>query len=165
MLVTLSELKAYLKITTDEEDERLELIRSAAEDAVKRYCGRSIEYAQYTEVVECSRGMCWLRETPVESVLSVTTLEGEELTVLFVNKAIGVVELAQNYSGYASVEYTGGYITIPSDIKMAVLRLSEHLYSKPAGVTSESIGELKAGYESFPQDVLRLLDVCRRVRV
>ena len=165
MLITLSELKSYLKITTNKEDERLELIRSAAEDAIKRYCGRSFEYAQYTEVVECSSGMCWLKETPVESVLSVTTLEGEELTVLFVSKNIGAVELAQNYSGYTSVEYTGGYKTIPSDVKMAVLRLSEHFYNKPAGVQSESIGELKAGYESFPSDVLKLLDSFRRVRL
>jgi len=165
MLVTLDELKMYLKITGTEEDQRLEQIRSAAEAEVKRYCRRQFEYGTYTEETEAVGGIVWLDETPVESVSEIRTPEGEILTVYRLEKETGVVALEQNYTGPVIVSYTGGLSEIPNDLKLAVMRLAEFFYAKTEGVAAENVGELKATYENLPFSVMRVLEVYRRVRI
>lgn len=165
MLVTLDELKTYLRITGTEEDQRLEQIRSAAESEVKRYCRRQFEYGNYTEETDAAGGVIWLNETPIESVTSVTIEEGEALTVRKVYALSGLVVLEQSYTGMVEVTYTGGLSTIPDDLKLAVLRLAEFFYSKTAGVSAENVGELRATYDELPRDVLNSLDLFRRVRI
>jgi len=165
MLVTLDELKTYLKITTAEEDQRLEQLRSAAESEAKRYCGRQFEKGTYTEETDAAGGVIWLNETPIESVTSVTTEAGEALTVRKVYKDSGLVVLEQSYTGMVEVQYTGGLSTIPDDLKLAVLRLAEFFYAKTAGVSAENVGELRATYEEIPADVLNSLELFRRVRI
>ena len=166
MIVTLEELKMYLKIQGAEEDARLEQIRSAAEDEIKRHCGRNFEKGTYTELCYASGGLITLRETPVSEIQSVETHPlAERLSVLYFDGESGIVELEQAYTGPVRVVYVGGYETPPSDLKLAVLRLAEFFYTKAAGVESESVGELKASYEPLPSDVLKLIEPYRRVRL
>jgi len=165
MLITLEELKTYLRITTSDEDQKLEQIRSAAESEAKRYCKRQFEYGTYTEETDAGGGVIWLNETPVDSVSSVKTPEGETLTVRHIYKDSGLVVLEQNYTGMVEVEYSGGYSAIPADLKMAILRLAEYYYAKTAGVSAESVGELRVTYTDTPMDVLNSLDLYRRVRI
>ena len=163
MLLTLNELKNYLKITGADEDQRLELIRSAAESEAKRYCKRKFEYGTYIESIEAVKGVIWVAETPVESVTEVETPEGETLTVYRTNSETGEIILEQNYSGPVSITYVGGLQTVPNDLKFAIMRLAEYYYAKTEGVTSESIGELKVNYEAIPAMAIRALDLYRRV--
>ena len=142
MLVTLDELKMYLKITGTEEDYRLEQIRSAAEAEVKRYCRRQFEYGTYTEETETIGGVVWLTETPVESVSEVKTPEGAILTVYRLEKETGVVALQQNYTGPVIVSYTGGLSEIPNDLKLAGLGLGGVFFAKTQGGSGGRIGEL-----------------------
>jgi len=165
MLVTLDELKTYLRITGTEEDQRLEQIRSAAESEVKRYCKRAFEYGNYTEETEAIGGIVWLTETPVESVSEIKTSEGATLTIYRLDKGAGMIVLEQNYTGPVKVGYTGGLQNIPPDLKLAVMRLAEFYNVKAEGVAAENIGELKATYDNLPMVVARTLELYRRVKI
>ena len=161
MIITLDELKTYLKITTTDEDARLEQIRSGAEKIVKQYCNNEFKHDTYEEEVYVENGLLHLKNTPVENIEYIKTSEGTELQYDIIFLSAGIVKLQSSYTGLAKVKYVGG--ETPDDIKFATLRLAEYLYNKPAGVASESVGELKAVYE-LP-DVWQVLDRYRKVRI
>ena len=161
-MITLDEVKTYLKINDTSEDARLELIRQGIVESVKKYCGREFEYGTYTEDVYFRQGIGIVKETPVENISSITSTEGETLTVY--KQLHGVIVLNESYTGWATVQYVAGYNVIPHDLKLALLRWCEYIYNKPEGVESQSFEGMNVRFTA-PNDVRLILDKYRRVRV
>jgi len=162
MLTTLENLKTYLGITDQSEDAKLTKILESADRFVKNYCRRNFEYGAYDELVYFYKGLGFVKETPVESIQTVETLEGNTLNVY--KEDGGIITLQEKFTGRAIVSYFGGYKEIPGDLELAVLRLCEYFYLKPEGITMRDIpaGRLQFGDLS---DVLSILDKYRRVRI
>lgn len=162
MLTTLENLKTYLGITDQSEDAKLTKILESADRFVKNYCRRNFEYDAYDELVYFYKGLGLVKETPVESIQTVETLEGNTLNVY--KEDGGIITLQEEFTGRAIVSYLGGYKEIPGDLELAVLRLCEYFYLKPEGVTARDIpaGRLQFGDLS---DVISILDRYRRVRI
>lgn len=155
-MVTLDELKTFLKITDTSEDARLTQILDGVINATKRYCGREFTQDTYTERVDFYSGICAVRETPVTDVTEILTLEGTTLTLSTFSES-GVIEIEEYYDGRAKVTYTGGYATAPDDLKLAILRWCEYIYSKPEGVESQNFEGVSVSYTEAPPFVLDVL--------
>ena len=156
-MVTLTELKTFLGITTSDEDARLQQILDGVENAVKRYCGREFAQASYTERVYFYSGVGTVRETPVSAVSSIVTIEGTTLT-LYTFSESGIVEIQEYYDGRATVTYTGGYSAIPDDLKLAILRWCEYLYTKPEALEGQNFEGISVSYTEAPAFVLDVLN-------
>ena len=71
-IVTLAEVKTYLKITDSSEDDFLTMLLADAVDVAQQYCRRRFEQATYTEYYSgTGTRMLVLRQRPVQSITSV----------------------------------------------------------------------------------------------
>jgi hypothetical protein len=157
-LVTEAEVTAaWPGFDTLDDGEKAALI-SAASAAIERYCRRTFEEDEVTERFDGNgRPRVWLSRRPVASVASVVA-NGETLTAedysfnpetgeLF--RGDGRTE-PRHVMGFPrgtrniTVTYTGGYATVPEDVKRATLVLVRHVSdgtAKTGVLSSESLGE------------------------
>ena len=148
-LTTLSELKTFLGISDSTQDANLEIIRAGVEQEVKIRIKRSLEKAEYIEVVLFANGLGVIDETPIDSITLITNDDGFTYDVDWF--ASGIIKLATDYTGRVTVVYTGGYASTPADIKLAVLKLAEFYYNKPTGVEAYSFDNINARYSLFAE--------------
>jgi hypothetical protein len=150
-LVTKSEYKNYMGITSTNSDSEIDFLIPKVSDLVKSYCRRTfIDYYSDVKIEFFDGGFreLLLKETPVVNVLSVAYSEdyGKTYTNLtkytdWVNRGDAVVCI--NPSGFTEilngyrVNYFGGYDGIPGDLKLAVLDLIEY-YSRNNGAVHSS---------------------------
>jgi len=146
MLVTLQELKDYLKISDTENDTKLNLVLTQADEYIKSQCERNFEYGTYTEKVRIANGVLFLKERPVESITEVIDVSGYEYSVWDFNSETGEVYLEEQIDSIAEVTYVGGYQSIPNDLKMAVIRLAEYLFNNPEGVKNVNFEGVTVAY-------------------
>lgn len=150
MLVTLSDMKTYLDISTSDHDafltSNLELISSVVEN----YCGRkfaSDSYIQtfYKDEYESNRASeLLLYHFPVTEITQVLNQDDEEITEYRVHWDSGNIKYRDSYgtrknffSNTSSIEitYTAGYSTIPLAIQEVVkLLVAERFNKSQAGV-------------------------------
>jgi len=161
VIVTLTEVKTYLKITSDDDDALLEQLRAGTEKFVKKYCGREFEAGTYTEYVLVENGIGWLANTPVTSITSAKLIDGTELNI-YEYMSNGYFKLLESISETIEVTYDGG--ETPDDIKLAVLRLIEYYYNRPEGVKSQSFENTNVTF-GIPDNVKEILDSYKPVRM
>ena len=150
-LVTKSEYKNYMGITSVNSDSEIDFLIPKVSDLVKSYCRRTfIDYFSDVKIEFFDGGFkeILLKETPIVNVLSVAYSEdyGKTYTNLvkftdWVARGDAVVSI--NPSGFPEaingygVNYFGGYDAVPGDLKLAVLDLIEY-YSRNNGSVHSS---------------------------
>jgi len=177
-LVTRSEYKNYLGITSSNKDTEIDLLIPKVSSLVKTYCRRSfIDYYDeaYIEYFEGGYDRFILKESPVKEVLAVkksinygktyTTLteytdwvqDGDLVRVL--NN--GIFEpLIRGYR----VEYFGGFEDLPEDLKLAVLDLIEYYSKNNSAVhvnrdVTPNVTQIQyVATTNFPAHIKRVLD-------
>ncbi len=110
----------------------------SAEGAIANRCG-PLEATSVTSRVP-GGDVLVLPVVPVLSLTSVTPAGGSDLTVadLIVNEASGVVEYTSGATFPASrytVTYAAGRMTLPGDLRLAVLEMTRHLWMSQRGTT------------------------------
>lgn len=148
-LTTLEEIEKYLQTGNIDLDDKIESLKNKAEQRVKSYLGRELEKGTYTEQVSFVKGHGFVREVPLDSVTSVTVDKYPSYTSTFTvdySNSDGHIKLSYQYTGWATVEYEGGYENIPEDIQLAVFRLIEYYINRSAGISSMSFEDTKVGY-------------------
>ncbi|APT75055.1 hypothetical protein LN42_00575 [Marinitoga sp. 1137] len=163
MLISLTELKTYLRIEDTNEDTRLNQILNAVDVKVKKYCKRKFEYGEFTETVYFSDGVGLVKETPLENVIEAKDLYDTNYDIFRIESK-GTIYLDTKFTGYLDVKYTGGYSSIPDDLKFAVMRYCEYLYNKPEGIKSQSFEGMNINFD-IPNDVFEILDMYKVIRM
>lgn len=117
-LVDLPRVKAYLDLTSNDNDALLDDLISGVSDQIERYLGRGIELKSRTEVfdLEDYQDRLFLSAFPVTTVTSVKyditgVFSSGDVSGYYTNKATGVIRLPSSYdeATYAmQVVYTGG---------------------------------------------------------
>lgn len=176
-LVDLDEAKDWLKLTGADDDDFLQRAINDWSDAIETCCNRVFKSAEYTdEVHDGGKLSILLRNFPVTEVTSIT-IDGAALGTddYTTDLASGIIRPAygKRFSGGKGsvlVTYTGGYETIPGDIKRAVKQLValEYYLSGHGRKALAKRGESAPGggsvtYERGPEDQVRIIDrIARR---
>jgi uncharacterized phiE125 gp8 family phage protein len=176
-LITLEEIKAFLKAPpTSEQENILENLIEEVSAAIESYCGRSFEEAERMEYCDGSGiDVILLRHFPVSDVDSVTLVgaDGSKQTVdadlYWLYGEAGILKIkngtwlkgSKNYE----VVYTAGYVAseIPKDLKLAckiwTAILLEEIDRNLFAVQSTQIGDQTVTYDldEIPKKVKQLL--------
>jgi uncharacterized phiE125 gp8 family phage protein len=162
-LVTLSDVKTHLGITTAADDALLAQLQAAADDFVEQYCQRSFAGGSFTEDHPGGGRFAFLRNYPVTAVTSVQVdpdrTFGPETaldpTNYFVHADRGVVESlggpfvpsrpgwpvgADDFPGAVRVAYTTATGQVPAAVGRAYAELVGHWYRQVK--TQVSTGQL-----------------------
>lgn len=157
-LVTLEEYKDYIGINSTGQDTEIEAIIPKVSELVKNVCRRTfVDYVNETKVETFSGGHSnfLLREFPVISILDVEystdygqtytsltefvdyVLDEEDNTIIStaIDSTGNPVPFTKRVNGY-KVYYTGGYETLPEDLKLAVLDLVTYYLKHESAVHS-----------------------------
>lgn len=131
--VSLSDMKAYLKVDySDDDDEITELIkvaRKTVEGYISRKIGSQTLKATWTKYHQTTR----LPYAPINSVTTVKTVDQDTLTTLtedtdYFVQADEYLEFSSAGSTGLEVIYTAGYTTVPDSLLVAIKRLVAKMY-------------------------------------
>lgn len=180
-LITLAEYKAYEGITNPNQDTEITAIIPKVSELVKNYCRRSfIDYIDETKVELFTGGdVLYLKEFPVASISSieVSTDYGKTYSSLVeytdwaldkINDAIVPLNTLKTFpelvNGYR-ISYTGGFETIPEDLKLAVMDLLTYYMKNDGAIHSPKApgsNNVQIEYISttnLPAHIKRVLDL------
>jgi hypothetical protein len=152
MLATAEELRSFL--TLDEIDEtRANLLIESISSEVLKFTDQRFD-AQVTETIYLDGSgtkVILMPGLPVYAVGSVTE-GGTALTVHddFEWSADGILRRvsgcwAQKFRNVA-VNYTHGFVAVPAEVRLLVLRVAARGFVNPTATTNESMGGYSAGY-------------------
>jgi len=171
-VVSLTEVKRHLNITSTTSDEELRALIVVAQEAGERYTGRVFGRRTVTDTCTGGRNAIALTSLPVLSVTSVSedgsALTGDDYTA---DLAAGVLYRADGGTWDASepltvsVVYVAGYTAQPAPDRQGALEMIRHLWDTqrgsmamlPRGADDYNPG---AGY-SIPRRVSELWDLNR----
>jgi hypothetical protein len=183
-LATLTELKAYLSITDSTKDVVLQLLLDAADATVETYCGRDFEAdaTDRTEIVDGkAQRSILLRKYPIVSLtkvernagtLDVPVWETVPASSYRVDSSVGAIDFlcatSRGLNEYRAT-YKGGYAAVPSDVKVAVIKIAAANYARRGadGVNSETVNGDSISFDksAIPMDVETVLSNYRRPHV
>lgn len=181
-LVTKAEYKAYAGIKSASQDDRITAIIPKISALVKTHCGRSfVDYVNDTkeETFDGPAESFWLTEFPVIDLTSVeistdygasyTTID--EFTHYVVSKEDGRLIPTPHMGSFwdsrlrgYKITYTGGYSTLPEDLKLAVLDLVTYYLKNDMSVHSpkapgtNSVQLEYASSSTLPGHISRVLE-------
>ncbi len=178
-LISRAELKAVLSSLSDEVADRL---IDEASAMIAQNAGRVLHAQEVTEVLRCvCTDRLVLARWPVTAITSVT--EGATLvdpadyetdgTLVF--RLSNDVRVAWRIAKL-TVRYTGGYETVPADLKRACLDLCVNLNAmqgRDSTVRSQSVPDVESvsyrdlanGGGLMPEHVMKLIDPYRSIRL
>lgn len=179
-LVTLDDLKLFMRINVNTSDERLKYLINQATDFIERYCQRRFTAETYTNETYDGDGTdeLFLKNWPVISFTSLsyngahnnsgsfTVIDTEDY---WVNTAGGYITKSsifnrgtQNYRA----TYQAGYTVIPYDLQWVCCMLASEAYSQSgsAGIKSESLGDHSITFEAITQSNPRTLSILNSYR-
>jgi uncharacterized phiE125 gp8 family phage protein len=181
-LITLAEYKAYIGISSTNQDTVINTLIPQVSALVKNICSRTfLDYVDEFKV-EISKGSptnrIILQETPILQVSSVEFSEDygktyntlTEYTDYVVDQDADVVEIiATPYFDYIKtnayrISYTAGYETLPSDLKLAVADLVNYYVRNDSAIHSQkAVGANTVQIEyitttNLPAHIKRVLD-------
>lgn len=128
--ITLTQAKAWLRVTHDDEDAIINALITAARQKCEGYCGKGFVSRTVTAIVRNDLGNIRLPYGPVESVTNVYDIDGNELASGDYN-ITGVADKRLGYpmSDYVKVVYTAGYSSLPQQFKTAILTQLAWMYT------------------------------------
>lgn len=181
--VTLEQYKTYAGITSSESDRKLEGLLTRCEELVKNYCGIRFDSASYTEEVDVDGYYIFLNQLPATAITSVEYYDFEgTLTALasteyrlyqdegmleLTLEALGLISESKYKSKQVKVVYTGGYTTIPQDIKQVTMDIVKYYdkseYTPVASANIRTIDYDVFNSISFPPHIRRVLAFYRKI--
>jgi hypothetical protein len=134
--VDLDEVKEHLNIAGTTQDFELASFVQAAITRLEHEVG-PLTPRSFTEMHPPGRIIA-LRKTPVVSVESIT---GTTLTVWDLDTSTALIYPRAPWLGFygfgrITVTYTAGFVTVPADVRMALLELVRHLWTTQRGTVS-----------------------------
>jgi len=189
-LITIAEYKAYAKIQSSAEDDKLTLLIPSVSALVKNYCGRTfVDYASTATTASsisateyCSDGgfFIYTMEQPIINVVSLQTRSTpfESYTTRTVDTEY-VVDKQNDYIyclydevyGFSTgpnavkIVYHGGFLDVPEDLKLAVLDLVRFYIRREsvprAALNSNQISIENTPSVDFPSHIKRVLEIYR----
>lgn len=180
MIISLSELKAYLWITTTDQDTLLNIFIDSANDFVETYIWRELTSQEYTEYKDWDwQRIILLENYPVTTISSFQynqwTIDEEDFvdvddSTYKLSPKIWKIFLTfyqrrwfQNYK----IVYTAWYSTIPWDLKLATLKLAAWYYNNKTSdwIKSETVWWDSITFDTtdISNDVLVILNNYRNV--
>lgn len=178
-LITKSDYKAYMGISSTNQDAVIDLLIPKVSDLVKTYCRRSFNDYVSTPKVDYFNGGIPFFVIPEQPVISIQGLffssdYGQTYTALeqFVDYVlddtlllpIGASEFPYATRGYRLV-YTGGYATIPGDLTLAVYDLMSYYIKNDAAVNAikrTNTTSMQIEYitdTALPSNIKRVIDL------
>lgn len=180
-LVEIDEYKLYAKISSTEQDERLELLVPAISSLVKSYCARSfLDYYDIDKEEYYNGGdsIYYTEEFPIRSITSVgySTDYGQTYTslVAFTDFVLDkqkdrlfilggeTVDMPNAYK----ITFKAGFAVLPAELKLAIFDLIDY-YLKKESTPKKSAGSVAIEYitnSDLPPHIKRVLDLYRSVR-
>ncbi len=177
-LITRSEYKNYLGITSTNKDSEIDLLIPKVSSLVKTYCRRTfIDYYDESKIETFDGGYSELvlKESPVVNVqqVALSTNYGQTYTALVkftdwvqdgdVVRSIATPVFKPYIKGYR-VNYTAGYEAVPDDLKLAVLDLVEYYSKNNSAVhvnrdVTPNVTQIQyIATTNFPAHIKRVLD-------
>lgn len=182
-LFTLAEYKAYVGISSINQDTEIKAIIPIASQMVKTYCRRTfVDYVNdaKTEVFGGGGERIFLSEFPVLAVSSVeqsvdygstytTLVEFTDYAVDHEDDGIVPINTVDNLwprliNGY-KVTYTGGYEDVPDDLKVAAMDLATYYLKNDMAVKAQraaGANTVQIEYitkNTLPSHIVRVLDM------
>jgi gp6-like head-tail connector protein len=152
-LVSLSELKAFLGITSSEQDAQLTVILDGVSVGVESLCQRTFALGTYTEVYDIltpTQDLLFPENFPIQTIVALTSgttpLDASEFAIIDQKMLVRKLPQGTYFTpGYQQVSlmYAAGYYTIPADLKLVVMRACD-MVNKSSDIgnfTSERIGD------------------------
>lgn len=180
-LVTLQEYKTYANITNPNTDAEINLLLPGVSELVKTYCKRTFLDFVADPKIEYFNGaasLLILEETPILDVLSVEYSSDYGQTYTPLTEYTDWVEdqgfiVSVNPAGFPrqlrgyKVTYTAGYVTVPTDLKLAILDLIKYYIRNDGAIHSTKAPGTNAVQieyittTSLPAHIRRILDLYR----
>ena len=142
---TLPEVKAYLSVSSPEDDDYIALVLSSVIGAVEQFCQRVFPEGEVTEEFfnkyDC-RSLV-LKKWPVSSIASFS-VEGMAIAASDYNLhgEYGILYLNPTRSGDIEITYTGGYAELPAQIEYVIKDATKTVYENKD--TDSSLGPIKS---------------------
>ncbi|OPL13707.1 MAG: hypothetical protein AVO39_10235 [delta proteobacterium MLS_D] len=169
-LIELDEIKRYLKLTTNDEDDFLQQAINDWSDALETRLNRVIKSADYEDERHHGGKLAILLKNMPVSAISSITVDDEELDSddYTFDTDSGIVRMATGYPfdggpGSVLVSYTAGYETAPGDIRrgiMQIVALEYYLSARGQKALIKSGENIQGGgvtYNRGPQDQERIM--------
>ena len=165
-LVSLSDLKTYLDITSTDYDTLLGNIKDGVEKLFIDISGNPIEQADYETTVYADNIKLIL--LPVYPVNSVASIKVDDTTIDLDNYEVyseeGYIRFDFNVKGKVVISYNAGYSTIPMDIQEVVKQQTGLFFRNRGNIGQKSV---TVGNETITQEIGILpvfIEVARRYR-
>jgi hypothetical protein len=153
-LVTLSEFKTWMGLTDTAQDAAISAIIPAASATVEQAIDRPATQAAIANEVHDGNGSArlWVRRWPIASI-SQLTIDGQSVSAsdfLWADRTVTLLRGRRFTLGTGNilVSYTGGWVTLPDDVRQAVFyTVQAMLYAAAAdpNLLSESTGGVFGG--------------------
>lgn len=159
-IIKLNEVKTYLKVENNLEDDLILSLIDAAEDAANKYMLRYIRETKFEYFEQSSASIITLRRARFSSVDSVSILVGTswiettDFEISSDSDIYGVVKLGTPHSA-CRIEFTVGYEEVPPALKTAILMIIANMY--------ENRGD-DAEFSVIPQMAKQILNGYRIIR-
>ncbi len=175
--VTITDARAFLRISTDSEDDILRRLIATARELVEAETGLAlIDQTWRLRVDRWPRsGRLALFKYPVKAVTAVVAYKPDGTAISFSSEEFMLhhnrrpqrLYMAQypDASTFCGVEvdFIAGFgesgVEVPDALKQAILSLTAHLYESRAGVDADAVSQ------SFPPMVSQMVDSWRRISV
>lgn len=194
-LITLDEYKLSQGLTSLKDDDRINSLIAAASQMVKTYCARDfVDYyaTPITQIfsVTFETDLIQLRETPVQAISSVEERLSYNTAYSTLTEAAFEYYLDPNTDslnrtntgafidwamgpGSVRVTYTGGYASIPEDLKLAVIDLIKYYlkeeYKERRTLSGASVSNITTSSQwknvEFPDHIKRVLDLYKQLNL
>lgn len=194
-LITLDEYKVYEKINSSSNDEQMQAVLTSVSSLIKSYCNTTFVdntgSPGLSEVfdIQWDTYVVQLKDSPILSILSVEerSSQANAYTQLVNDGTDGKYEFYVDYftdsvfrtnitggyicfprgTGSVKVTYTSGYITVPEDLKLAVVDLVRYYlkneYKDRYAIGATSVdnpdGSSIINSSDFPDHIKRVLDL------
>lgn len=177
-LFSTADYKIYAKISSTDQDPKLDILATSISELVKSYCARTFLDYYATDKIEYYNGSSnyyYTEEFPIVSVTSIGYSEdyGQTYTSLtnFTDYAVDkpfdrlIIFGAENINSpnYYKITYKAGYQTVPEDLKLALFDLMDY-YMKKESTPRKQAGSTELVYvtnSDFPPHIKRVLDLYR----
>lgn len=132
-IISLEEVKSYLKVEHDLEDKLISALIDAAENAANKYMLRYIRATKFEYFEQSSASTIELRRARFSSVDKVSVLVGSEwietdnYSISSDSDIYGVVKLGTAHSA-VKIQFTVGYKEVPSALKTAILIIIANMF-------------------------------------
>ena len=160
LIISLKEVKDYLKVENDLEDRIISMLIKAAEDAADKYMLRYIRKTVFEYFEESSSSIIELRRARFNSVDKVELLsngewfETSDYSISSNSDIYSVIKIGPAHSA-CRITFTVGYDELPPSLKTAILIIIANMYEN-RGDDSE--------YSTIPKIAEQILNGYRVIR-